>query len=152
ARRVAARRGLGQLPDARARAGLATPRHGHAAAAAEGDGEDHPVRRPAQDLRRLHRREGARPHRGGPERMNYRDFHRRSITDREGFWAEEAKRIHWQKPFGKVLDYARPPFAKWFVGGETNLCHNALDRHLSARADQAALVWISTEVNATKTY
>ena len=84
--------------------------------------------------------------------MSYREFHRRSITDREGFWRRESERIHWHKPFGKVLDYSRPPFAKWFVGGETNLCHNALDRHLAARGDQKALVWISTEVNAEKSY
>ncbi len=82
----------------------------------------------------------------------YRDFHRRSIADREGFWAEQAKLVHWQKPFAEVLDYSRPPFAKWFVGGETNLCWNALDRHLAARADQKALVWISTEVNAERTF
>jgi len=84
--------------------------------------------------------------------MNYRDFHKRSIADREGFWAEEAKCIDWHKPFGKVLDYGRPPFAKWFVGGETNLCHNAVDRHLAARGDQPALVWISTEVDKTRSY
>ena len=42
----------------------------------------------------------------------YQEFHRRSIADREAFWAEEAKRIHWQKPFDKVLEYSRPPFAK----------------------------------------
>src|ERR687895_2498000 len=82
----------------------------------------------------------------------YREFHRRSIAEREGFWAEEAKLVHWQRPFGKVLDYARPPFARWFVGGETNLCYNALDRHLAARADQKALVWISTEVDQTKMF
>ncbi|MEO8717367.1 MAG: propionate--CoA ligase [Burkholderiales bacterium] len=84
--------------------------------------------------------------------MSYREFHRRSITDREGFWRQESKLIHWQRPFSQVLDYSRPPFAKWFVGGETNLCHNALDRHLAARGDQKALVWISTEVNAEKSY
>jgi len=82
----------------------------------------------------------------------YKEFHRRSIEDREGFWAEEAKRIDWHKPFGKVLAYAKPPFAKWFVGGETNLCHNAVDRHLEARGDQLALAWISTEVDETKHY
>ncbi len=75
------------------------------------------------------------------------EFHRRSIQDREGFWAGEAKRIDWHKPFVSVLDYSRPPFAKWFVGGETNLCHNAVDRHLATRGDQKALVWISTEVD-----
>ena len=60
-----------------------------------------------------------------------KEFHRRSIADRDGFWSEEAKRIDWHKPFSKVLDYSRPPFARWFVGGETNLCHNAIDRHLA---------------------
>jgi propionyl-CoA synthetase len=82
----------------------------------------------------------------------YRDFHRRSIEDREAFWAEEAKLVHWHKPFGKVLDYSRPPFARWFVGGETNLCYNALDRHLAARGAQKALVWISTEVDQARSY
>jgi propionyl-CoA synthetase len=51
-----------------------------------------------------------------------------------------------------VLDYSRPPFARWFVGGETNLCHNAVDRHLAQRADQKALVWISTEVDQTRSF
>jgi propionyl-CoA synthetase len=82
----------------------------------------------------------------------YRDFHRRSIAEREAFWAEEAKLVHWQRPFGSVLDYSRPPFARWFVGGETNLCYNAVDRHLASRAGQTALVWISTEVDETRSY
>ena len=81
----------------------------------------------------------------------YADFHRRSIEDRDGFWSEQAALVHWQKPFGKVCDFSRPPFAKWFVGGETNLCHNAVDRHLAARGDQPALVWISTEVDQQET-
>ncbi len=82
----------------------------------------------------------------------YREFHRRSIEDRDGFWRDEAKLIHWQKPFSQVLDYSRPPFAKWFVGGETNLCHNAVDRHLKDRGDQNALIWISTEVDKTQSF
>jgi propionyl-CoA synthetase len=82
----------------------------------------------------------------------YGDFHRRSIEDREGFWSEQAKLIHWRKPFTQVLDYSRPPFSRWYVGGETNLCYNALDRHLTARAGQKALVWISTEVNEEKSF
>ena len=84
--------------------------------------------------------------------MNYRDFHRRSIEDREGFWAEEAKLVHWHRPPQKILDYSRPPFARWFVGGETNLCFNAVDRHLAGRGDQKALVWISTEVGETRSF
>ena len=82
----------------------------------------------------------------------YRDFHRRSLEDRDRFWAEEAKLVDWHKPFRQILDYSRPPFAKWFVGGETNLCYNAVDRHLAARAGQAALVWISTEVDQTRSF
>ena len=83
---------------------------------------------------------------------SYREFHRRSIAERDSFWAEEAKLVYWHKPFGKVLDYSQPPFAKWFVGGETNLCYNALDRHLAARGKQKALVWISTEVDQTRSF
>ena len=82
----------------------------------------------------------------------YQQFHQRSISDPEGFWGEQAKLIDWHKPFGKVLDYSRPPFAKWFVGGETNLCHNAVDRHLKHRADQNALIFISTETDIEKVY
>jgi len=82
----------------------------------------------------------------------YKAFHRRSIADREGFWAEQAALVHWHKPWSKVLDYARPPFARWFVGGESNLCYNAVDRHLPARADQRALTFISTETGGERAY
>jgi propionyl-CoA synthetase len=83
---------------------------------------------------------------------SYRDFYHRSIEQRDAFWAEQARLIDWHQPFERVLDYSHPPFARWFVGGRTNLCHNAVDRHLPTRADQAALVWISTEVDQQKTY
>jgi propionyl-CoA synthetase len=82
----------------------------------------------------------------------YKDFHRRSIEQREEFWAEQSRLIDWHKPFGKVLDYSRPPFAKWFVGGQTNLCHNAVDRHLAARGGQKALTYISTETGKEASY
>ncbi|MBL8524316.1 MAG: AMP-binding protein, partial [Betaproteobacteria bacterium] len=82
----------------------------------------------------------------------YQDFHNRSINQPDAFWTEQAARIDWVKPFTKVCDFSKPPFAKWFVGGETNLCYNAIDRHLATRADQPALVWISSEVEQTKTY
>ena len=77
--------------------------------------------------------------------MNYAEFYRKSIDDPDTFWAEEARRIDWHKPFDKVLDYSRPPFATWFVGGETNLCHNAVDRWAKKQADATALIAISTE-------
>ena len=85
-------------------------------------------------------------------KVAFGDFYERSIRDPEAFWAEQAKRIDWHKPFRKVLDYSKPPFRSWFVGGETNLCHNAVDRHLAKRASQPALVWVSTEVDQGRTY
>ena len=82
----------------------------------------------------------------------YKAFHERSVKDPQGFWAEQAQLIEWHKPFDQVLDYSNPPFAKWFVGGKTNLCHNAVDRHLKDRADQQALIAVSTETDQEKTY
>ena len=83
---------------------------------------------------------------------SYADFHRRSITDRDAFWAEQAELIDWQTPFERVCDYDNPPFARWFVGGRTNLCHNAVDRHLAERARQNALIFVSTETNQERIY
>ena len=82
--------------------------------------------------------------------MDYEQFHRRSIEQPEAFWAEQAQAIHWHKPPQRILDYSRPPFQRWFVGGETNLCHNAVDRHLEARGEQLALVVVSTETGQTR--
>ena len=84
--------------------------------------------------------------------MSYKAHHERSIKDPDGFWGEQAQLIHWEKPFDKVLNYNNPPFAKWFEGGLTNLCYNAVDRHLKDRPDQIALVAVSTETNQEKTY
>ncbi|WP_293661334.1 propionate--CoA ligase [Rhodoferax sp. OV413] len=82
----------------------------------------------------------------------YADFYRRSIDDRDAFWTEQAALIDWKTPPTQVCDYSNPPFAKWFVGGTTNLCHNAIDRHLLARPDQAALIAVSTETNTETVY
>jgi len=81
-----------------------------------------------------------------------RALHARSLSDPAGFWAEQAARIDWETPFERVLDDSRPPFARWFVGGRTNLCHNAIDRHLAARADQRALIYVSTETDEQRVY
>ena len=82
----------------------------------------------------------------------YRDFYRRSIDDRDGFWREQASLIDWQTPFAQVCDHSRPPFANWFVGGRTNLCHNAVDRHVAAQGEKPALIWVSTEVGQERIY
>ncbi len=83
---------------------------------------------------------------------NYAEFHRRSIEERDAFWAEQAKLVDWKTPPTQICDYSNPPFAKWFDGGVTNLCHNAIDRHLKDRADQAALIFVSTETNQELVY
>jgi propionyl-CoA synthetase len=84
--------------------------------------------------------------------QSYKEFHARSIADRTGFWTEQSALLHWQTPPQQALDYSRPPFARWFVGGTTNLCFNAVDRHLLDRGDQDALIYVSTETGQEKTY
>ena len=83
---------------------------------------------------------------------SYADFFRRSIDDRDAFWGEQAQLVDWKKPYDKVCNYDNPPFAKWFEGGLTNLCHNAVDRHLATRPDQNALIFVSTETDVERTY
>ena len=82
----------------------------------------------------------------------YADFYRQSIDQRDSFWSEQAQLVDWKTPPTQVWEYRNPPFAKWFVGGTTNLCHNAVDRHLTERPLQNALVAISTETNTERAY
>lgn len=82
----------------------------------------------------------------------YQGLHEESIRNPKGFWARQADLIHWQKPFDKVLDDSKPPFANWYVGGQTNLCYNAVDRHLDQLGDKPALIYVSTEVSQEKVY
>jgi acetyl-CoA synthetase len=72
----------------------------------------------------------------------YLDLYRRAEADPEKFWSEFAtKNIHWFQPFTQVLDW-QPPFAKWFVGGKTNISYNCLDRHLTtSRKNKVAILW-----------
>jgi propionyl-CoA synthetase len=88
----------------------------------------------------------------GDSMSSYAEFHRRSLEDRDAFWAEQARLIDWKRPPQAICDYSRPPFTNWFVGGVTNLCHNAVDRHLKDRPDQAALIYVSSETGAECTY
>jgi len=86
------------------------------------------------------------------EQVDYAAFYRRSIEDRDAFWAEQARLIDWHAPHRTVCEYDNPPFARWFAGGTTNLCHNAIDRHLAERASQNALVAISSETGTERAY
>jgi propionyl-CoA synthetase len=83
---------------------------------------------------------------------SYQEFHRRSLQEPDAFWSEQARKIDWQTPPQHICDYSNPPFARWFVGGTTNLCHNAIDRHLADRGDQAAIIAVSTETDTERVY
>lgn len=83
---------------------------------------------------------------------SYADFYRRSIDQRDEFWSEQASLIEWNTQPQTICDYSNPPFAKWFSGGTTNLCHNAVDRHLKDRAEQPALIFVSTETDQERVY
>ena len=82
----------------------------------------------------------------------YAETYRRSIENPESFWGDEANLIEWRMPFTRVLDDSRAPLLRWFVDGTTNICHNALDRHLEKRGDQAALIYVSTETGTEKIF
>ena len=81
----------------------------------------------------------------------YREYHAKSLRDPAGFWSEQARLIDWQQPFSQVLDYSKPPFAKWFIGGTTNLCISGCC-HCN-NGDQPALIYVSHETgDEKKTY
>ena len=74
----------------------------------------------------------------------YKEMYARSIKDPNGFWADQAKRIDWIKPFSKVKNSSYDPTdvsIKWFEDGTLNVCHNCVDRHLAKRGDQTAILW-----------
>ncbi len=74
-------------------------------------------------------------------RADYDRIYKQSVQDPEGFWAEIASELHWFKKWDKVLEW-NEPFAQWFVGGQTNIAYNCLDRHLSTwRKNKAAIIW-----------
>ena len=83
----------------------------------------------------------------------YDDLFSRSLTDPDGFWAEAADAIHWEKRWDTVLDSSNPPFYRWFRGGVLNTCYNCIDRHVEAgRADQAALIYDSPVTGTGQTF
>ncbi|GHD90817.1 propionate--CoA ligase [Pseudocitrobacter faecalis] len=84
--------------------------------------------------------------------MSYETFYQRSIDDPEAFWAEQARRIDWQTPFTRTLNYDNPPFARWFCGGTTNLCYNAIDRWLATQPEALALIAVSAETGEERTF
>jgi len=83
---------------------------------------------------------------------SYQQAYEASMRDPEGFWGAAASEIDWEKPWDKVLDGSKAPFYRWFVGAETNTCHNAVDRHVAnGRADQAAIIYDSPVTGTKRT-
>jgi len=80
----------------------------------------------------------------------YQELWEKSIREPEKYWGEAAEKVYWKKKWEKVLDQSRAPFNRWFVGGTTNLCYNAIDRHLKDRGDQPAIIWESPETNSSR--
>ena len=78
------------------------------------------------------------------DEAGYEEMYARSINDNEAFWAEQARRIDWIKPFTKIKDVS---FAiddlhvQWFYDGTLNACYNCVDRHLETKADDVAIIW-----------
>jgi len=73
--------------------------------------------------------------------QSFEDIYQRSISDPEGFWGEAAEQVFWYKKWDKVLDDSDAPFYRWFTGGETNVCYNAVDRHVEAgHGDRLAII------------
>jgi len=74
----------------------------------------------------------------------YEAMYARSVEDNEAFWAEQAKRVDWIKPFTKVKDvsFARDDVhIRWYYDGTLNVCYNCIDRHLDLKGDDVAIIW-----------
>ncbi len=78
------------------------------------------------------------------DEAGYEKMYAQSVSDNAAFWAEQAQRIDWIKPFTKCKDVS---FAKddlhirWFYDGTLNVCYNCVDRHLEAKGDDVAIIW-----------
>ncbi len=70
----------------------------------------------------------------------YRAMHKRSLEQPEAFWTDIASELHWFRGWDKVLEW-NEPHAKWFVGAQTNIAYNCLDRQLEKHADKVAILW-----------
>jgi acetyl-CoA synthetase len=85
------------------------------------------------------------------DEAGYGAMYKASLSDPESFWASQAKRIEWIKPFTRVKNtsFAYPDVSiKWFEDGTLNVCANCIDRHLNERGDQVAIIWEPDDPNA----
>src|SRR3974390_870092 len=83
----------------------------------------------------------------------YEEMYARALSDPDGFWREQARRIDWIKPFTKVKHTSFDPHnvsVKWFEDGPLNVAYNCVDRHLAKRANQVAIIWEGDDPKADK--
>ncbi|MEY2695075.1 MAG: acetate--CoA ligase, partial [Actinomycetota bacterium] len=80
------------------------------------------------------------------------EIYERAKADRLEFWANEARKLHWHKPFTQTLDWSNAPFAKWFHDGEINISYNCLDRHVEAGWGKRVALFFEGEPGDTKVY
>ena len=78
----------------------------------------------------------------------YRELYRRSVEDPEGFWREHGRRVDWIRPYSRISDVsydAEDLHIRWFADGALNVAANCLDRHLTTRGEQTAIIWEGDE-------
>src|SRR5262245_41114834 len=82
-----------------------------------------------------------------PDFQTYQKMYARSLKDPEGLWGEIAENFFWHRRWSRVLryDWKDTIDVRWFEGGQTNICANAIDRHLPAQRDRLAYVWIGND-------
>ncbi len=81
---------------------------------------------------------------------DYESLYQESLKDREAFWEKIAQELHWFKKWDKVLEW-NFPYAKWFVGGKTNITYNCLDRHVkNGKRNKVAYIYLDEDNNERK--
>ncbi len=84
------------------------------------------------------------------DKARYEEMYAQSVNDNEAFWAEQAQRIDWIKPFTKVKDVSYDKddlHIRWYEDGTLNVCYNCVDRHLETKGDDVALIWEGDDPN-----
>jgi acetyl-CoA synthetase len=95
-------------------------------------------------MSKVHKVESSWAARAWLDQAGYEEMYQRSVDDEEGFWAEQAQRIDWIKPFTKVKDVSFNKddlHIRWFYDGSLNVCYNCVDRHLETKGDDVAILW-----------
>ena len=80
------------------------------------------------------------------------DLYDSAQADRLGFWADQANKLHWHKPFTQILDWSNAPFAKWFHDGELNVSYNCIDRHVEAGWGKRVALFFEGEPGDQRVY